>query len=65
MKNAKQIAYCFGISPEQLKAQYQKNIAQLSQMQAKAQQSGKKVNGYTSAQLADKITAITYQSSQL
>lgn len=41
------------VTAEQMRAQYAKNAAGLAQMKAKAELTGKKVNGYTAEQLKD------------
>lgn len=47
-----QIAKFFKCTPEQLAAQHARNAADLTKMGDKAAKTGKKVNGYTAAQLA-------------
>ncbi len=42
---------------EQMRAQYIRNIAQLRSMLAKAESTGRKVNGYTADQLRERIQA--------
>ena len=56
-----QIAQFFKCTPEQLAAQYARNAADLAKMGDKAAKSGKKVNGYTAAQL----TAMADKSAKL
>lgn len=46
-----QIAKIFGCTPQQVKAQFSANAEQLYAMATKASATGKKVNGYTAAQL--------------
>ena len=50
--NESQIAKFFGCTPEQLAAQRAHNAADLSKLAGKASATGKKVRGYTAAQLA-------------
>lgn len=49
--NQQQIANFFGVSTDNLKRQYAENAKVLETMHAKAVKTGKKVNGYTAAQL--------------
>jgi hypothetical protein len=46
-----QIAALFGCTPDQVRAQFTKNAAQLDSLASKASAKSKKVNGYTAAQL--------------
>lgn len=58
--NIMQIAKTFNTTPECLASQYAINAAQLRAMAAKAEFTGRKVNGYTHAELvaqADKASA--------
>jgi phage shock protein A len=50
--SVQQIAQSFGCTLEQLEKQYRKGAAQLRQMQARAEQTGRKVGKYTAAELA-------------
>lgn len=46
-----QIATAFGCTPTQLAAQHARNAADLGKLAGKATTTGKKVRGYTAAQL--------------
>lgn len=46
-----QIAKIFGCTEDQVRAQFLANANQLAKMRAKAVKTGKKVNGYTAAEL--------------
>lgn len=58
MKTPSEIAAVFGCTPEQAKTQQLANAAQLREMAAKARATGKKVNGYTAAELDARAEAI-------
>lgn len=49
--NAAMVAKMFGCTEEQARAQYMANAKQVVKMAEKARVTGKKVNGYTEAQL--------------
>lgn len=51
MPTTQQIATLFGCTEAQVRRQFARNAQQLSQMAAKAETTGRKVNGYTAAQL--------------
>lgn len=42
-------------SPEQLRRQYAKNVVGLKAMLARAERTGRKVNGFTADQLRDRV----------
>jgi hypothetical protein len=51
-----QIAARFGCTVEQARAQLQRNADQLARMAAKANKTGKNVNGFTAAQLTERAS---------
>jgi hypothetical protein len=51
-----QKAALFGCSADQIKKQYRSNLIGLEQMRDKAIRTGKKVNGFTLAQLEDMVS---------
>lgn len=56
--NAAMTATIFGCSPAQAEAQMWQNIAGLEGMQKKAEATGRKVNGYTSGEIAGMIAKV-------
>lgn len=56
--DAAQKAKSLGCTVEQLKAQYARNAEDLRVMLGKANSTGKKVNGYTAAQLAERVAKL-------
>jgi transposase-like protein len=50
--SVQQIAKSFGCTLQQLEKQYRTGAAQLRQLQARAEQTGRKVGKYTAAELA-------------
>lgn len=63
MKTHEQIASLFNCTPEQVRAQFDKNARQLLAMADKAKSSEGRVNNYTSTQLA-KMAAVTHQRAR-
>jgi hypothetical protein len=49
--NTTTVAKLFGCTEEQAQRQYEKNAKQLGEMAAKAERTGRKVNGYTAGDL--------------
>ncbi len=50
-----QIASRFGCTPEQVRAQFARNAEGLAKMLARAESTGRKVNGYTADQLRQMV----------
>ena len=54
MNTPAQVAKVFGCTVEQARAQMKANAAQLRALRIRAESTGRKVNGYTAAQLAER-----------
>jgi hypothetical protein len=62
--NPRTVAFRFGCTADQARALYRKNAEGLRQMQAKAARTGRKVGGYTAAELAQRADAMQALADQ-